>query len=865
MSTTISDTVTIRDDGTTSTNAYEGATKVAADMSSLIGERQSHDISDFLKRPVVLGSGQWNTTDAINSTLFTLDFPDAMIAKAMYAEKLAGFVGLRASIKIFVQFNSQPLQQGMVMLHHIPYAPYMPVHVSKVNETITGRSGCANVKLNLAEGSALEYTLPYIAPHIFYNLVTGQGSFGTVYLSVVSPLVSADASFVGYTIWAQFVEPEVMFPTAARISTVHAQIGSEHVEAFLENNDDRFRDHGTSPFEAQIGGEMKQHEQSGISTMLSSVSKFAKGASSIAPALSTLTKPVEWMAESALSVASLFGFSKPTSQAVPAYMKQIPNPYSMNYDGIDTSRKLALSAANELETFDSFAGCDHDELALSHLVQKTALINRITWNMSQVSDTILYQTYVGPSLLRNEVSPTQGYTTGPHLWFAQGFFTHWRGDIEFTFHFVKTKFHTGRVQVTFIPFSKIADDYNFTSMPGFNYTEVFDLSQSSSFKFVVPYVSTRAWMLCHGGTDLRNHTTGRLVMTVVNPLVSPPSVSNVTDVMVEVGGASNFQFAGPRRTRWAVKPESEESTLTRTLRSIAEEGTDTVDTPVPAPTEVTAQIGSFNIFIGNRDVTIVTDGKRAKNAKSTTKLTSIPPALEHVSEESDETPEIVAQIGESDEAGKRSHINLGQLADARCFGESVRSFRQMLKRNRLIKQVQVPSGHLVGIDAWAHTPISSVYADHDIYSELYPIYGFMRGGMRLKIYVRDWNFTQAEPIKVRFYNNILDDIAQPRPTSAVDTAVATSIPKLFCDELPVIVSKEGLIELEIPYYCAAHMVPVEYGGITNSIVRDGNYPTPVIWIEGLGNQNITVYRSTSDDFSFGTLLGVPVMKDVRNF
>ncbi len=149
-------------------------------------EDRIHTIKDFLSRPIIIQTGLWSSATASETQLYTANFPESLISNAMYQEKLRGFVGLRATLVVKVQVNSQPFQQGRLMLQYYPYAQYMPNRVALVNSTLQGRSGCPRTDLDLSVGTEIEMRIPYVSPHVYYNLITGQGSFGSIYLVVYS-------------------------------------------------------------------------------------------------------------------------------------------------------------------------------------------------------------------------------------------------------------------------------------------------------------------------------------------------------------------------------------------------------------------------------------------------------------------------------------------------------------------------------------------------------------------------------------------------------------------------------------------------------------------------------------------------------
>jgi hypothetical protein len=207
---------------TPSTTAVPDIVNLSTDyLSMTTREERVHNIKDFLSRPIIISTGLWSSTTTAETQLYTANFPEELISNSMYQEKLRGFVGLRATLVIKVQVNSQPFQQGRLMLQYFPYAQYMSNRVALVNATLQGRSGCPRTDLDLSVGTEIEMRIPYVSPHVYYNLITGQGSFGAIYLVVYSQLrdqVTGTGS-VEYTVWAHLEDVDVQYPTGANVFT----------------------------------------------------------------------------------------------------------------------------------------------------------------------------------------------------------------------------------------------------------------------------------------------------------------------------------------------------------------------------------------------------------------------------------------------------------------------------------------------------------------------------------------------------------------------------------------------------------------------------------------------------------------------
>ncbi len=77
---------------------------------------------------------------------------------------------------------------------------------------------------------------------------------------------------------------------------------------------------------------------------------------------------------------------------------------------------------------------------------------------------------------------------------------------------------------------------------------VFDLQESNSFTFEVPYVSYRPWWVRkYGGNYLPSSTDApsTLFMYVQVPLIPMEAVSDTIDINVYVRGGSSFEVCVP--------------------------------------------------------------------------------------------------------------------------------------------------------------------------------------------------------------------------------------------------------------------------------------------------------------------------------
>jgi len=258
--------ITFHDQGNTTHDTaipeFRDLDKSYLDMT--VANDKVHEISSFLERPVRVWSGNMTTSNTVGQVLWTASFPETLISNPMYNQKLQGFTGLRCDLEIKVQVNAQKFQAGRLHLQYIPYASYLSNKVDLINGSLAGRISSPGIDIDICGGSTPEsrvaeavFQVPYVSPHTYFNLINGDGKFGTFYLFVYSPLVTGDGGTPNceITVWGRFLQPKTVFPTGATIGS-----GAS-----------------TRVAEVQIRGEAKQIAKEGVvSTTLGTVAEVLK-------------------------------------------------------------------------------------------------------------------------------------------------------------------------------------------------------------------------------------------------------------------------------------------------------------------------------------------------------------------------------------------------------------------------------------------------------------------------------------------------------------------------------------------------------------------------------------------------------------
>jgi len=856
-------------------------------------EARIHTVKDFLSRPIIIHTGTWSSSivpEGAGSQLYTTNFPEALISNAMYQEKLTGFVGLRATLVVKVQVNSQPFQQGRLMLQYFPYAQYMPNRVALVNATLQGRSGCPRTDLDLSVGTEIEMRMPYVSPHVYYNLITGQGSFGSIYLVVYSQLrdqISGTGS-VEYTVWAHLEDVDIQYPTGANIYTGNspnfAFLGQKMSAGKFTERDVRQiwgdKSYSKKPDKifAQVLSEIKQLKDDG--TISKGIGQVSEGLSTMSriPVLGNLfTKPA-WISSQASNIFKMLGFSKPTLQGLPCESKLRGQTHMANFDGADTSHKMALSAENQIETKPGLAGTSSDEMDLSHVLSIPNYWDRFTWNTSAATGTQLWNNYVTPMKIKSYSDTILDRFRCTHMGYVANAHGYWRGSLVYTFKFVKTQFHSGRLRISFIPFY-----FNSTISTGDvdvsrSQKLIVDLRTSTEVSFTVPYVSTRPWMFCIRpeaswlGTDnvmMYNAVTGIVRIEVLNQLVAANNVHQAIDVIAEVSGGPDLTFAAPCSPSYVpysgtftalqsqIKEEEKEeeydnNVYPRIKRSIEEN-----------PERIIAQVMGENEAIQRND----------------------------------------AQHGQHPTSIDTHMISSNWSPEAHCIGEKIMSIRQLIKRFGGFIGLTLSSVNpcVVAAPFSVATPVSVVGGSKttQLFEYYYYLYAFWRGSMRIK----------AVPMCV----DPRDDATRTYVAKSSSTTLAFSLINSVQDTFNTLISRfsiggspiqittnvtnpmfnmgnsvnqippniEGIIEIEVPYYNVSHISPATTYNtnerpISIDKVLKGHLPPAILTVFNTGGGTpvfgatgpavetnfIQFYRAPGDDFSFMYLVGVPPLVNV---
>ncbi len=484
-------------------------------------------LANFMQRPVRIDSFTWQETDPVGVTRtispWSLFFNDPSIRY-----KLNNFSFISCNLKLKIIVNASPFYFGAMRACYQPLPVFKPSTVGTGNvKTLVNYSQQPGLWISPMTSEGGDMTLPFLFQKDYLSIqrLADFTNMGTLRFVTYAALDSANgATGVGVSVQVYAWAEDVV-------------LSGPSVGLALQSDE-----YGTGV----------------VSRPASAVASIAGSLKGI-PIIGKFATATEMGAKAIGGIAKLFGFTNvpvvsDTQPYRPSPFPQMASP-ELGYP----VEKLTLDAKNELAIDPSCVGVDStDPLAIEALATRESFLCSTTWSTSSPVDTPLFTSRVTPWLFDvNGTRNTAGtaYYMTPMAMVASNF-GHWRGDIVFRFRVVCSKYHKGRLRVSYDPVNAAVQSTGDTGPMTFN--KIVDLGDESEFEVRVPFHQALSWLQTDTSLSSDHWTTsttpaltanttatnGILSLKVLTLLTAPVSVSPVS-VLVFVRAADNFELANP--------------------------------------------------------------------------------------------------------------------------------------------------------------------------------------------------------------------------------------------------------------------------------------------------------------------------------
>lgn len=486
-------------------------------------------LGSFLGRPTDIATITWSTADVVG-VKSTIQPWYLFLNNANIKKKLDNFAFMRGKLHIKVMVNGTPFQYGLM---RSCYSPLLGLVSDKIRTSTTAEnlltpySQQPGFYITPAANAGGQMELPFFYHKNWLDITsaTDVQNFGSLNFTIFAPLgvaVTGGSTSVTVQIFAWMTDVELMGSTAKL-----ALQGDEYDE----------------------GGAVSK-PASAIANVASYLTKV--------PFIGPFARATQIGATAIGSIARIFGFTNvPVIDNVHAFTPMNGPMLASGHIG-SAVQKLTLDPKQELSLDPTLHGLPpKDELSIPYIKDKESYFGSGTWSTATALDSLILCARVTPALYqRSNVLNSLSATVGQRVYhspisYMGAMFYNWRGALVVRIKIIATKFHKGRLKISYDPRADIT-----ASNPDVNsvYTHIIDIGEEDDIEIEIPYHQDSPWLLVDKDLGDNWNTTGTLpprigtdngVLTVrvLTTLTAPASGS--IKVLAYVRGGEDFEFANP--------------------------------------------------------------------------------------------------------------------------------------------------------------------------------------------------------------------------------------------------------------------------------------------------------------------------------
>lgn len=546
-------------------------TSILSKFGPVVQISQQTELGQFLSRPTLVDTRSWSTSDTIGPLPGNFIYIwHSLLSDTVIKRKIENYAFMKATLCIKVLINGTKFHYGSLRASYEPCAEAYPLRYNW-HPVALGSNNAVRIAYDQTPGA-------YIDPS---SNTGAEIRVPMLYNREFVPLkFASDVQDLGKLRWVVF-EPLRVANTGATTSLTISTY------AWLE---DVSLSGSTNALTLQAKDE---YDEAGgpVSAPAMGVAKVARALTNV-PVIGRFAKATEMGATAIGGIAKLFGFTDvPNIQDVPP-MAPLAAPHLATSQVSVPFQPLTLNPKSQITIDPSVHGlAQEDELAIQNIVSKKCFFASTVWTTSNTVGTQLFNCLINPStdwagsISQGSPATVRGYAIQhTPLSFVSQFFEHWRGDLIFTIKIIKSKFHSGRLRVTWDPMS---GNGNVTPPANTVYNTIIDLSDRDEYEVRIPWfyqlnyarvrdVQDNIWNTGSSLTVEPSLDNGVLNISVLTTLAAPISSADV-GILVYVHAGENFEVNNPADINVS-------SLFTLQSKDTVEVDFETPNTPTPAPT-----------------------------------------------------------------------------------------------------------------------------------------------------------------------------------------------------------------------------------------------------------------------------------------
>jgi hypothetical protein len=271
------------------------------------------EIKSYLAKPQRYSTFAWAATNVLNDQLLTIANMWSVPSNITpWVEKLRGYYALNATLCFSFQINASPFTAGRIRAAYYPAGDDNPRKASIHFTNAIPFSQLPGVEIDCSHPTAT-LKIPYITPHLAYEMTATGISWGRLDVRVVAPFRTdgGNPQTLNVVMWTWLEDVELIGQTNSTIVTQSMDI---------------YETQAANPSEDEVKP---------FTRFFRNVAQACSNLSDI-PLVSAYTGPVQWAAQIAAGICSAFGWSKPLATSEQLRVHAAAASYSAASTGTDT-------------------------------------------------------------------------------------------------------------------------------------------------------------------------------------------------------------------------------------------------------------------------------------------------------------------------------------------------------------------------------------------------------------------------------------------------------------------------------------------------------------------------------------------------
>jgi len=522
--------------------AHRGEEWRMAGMESVV-----HGDTDVFNRPVAIIDDIWDASSS--TTLQSFMMPSSFFTGNPNAQgKLANYAFLHAVAVVKVVITSSPYTAGKAILGVRPL-------VGRYNPTIYEVAACPSVEIDASSGKEVELRVPCVLPHGF-SMITNYKEdvfcpyfdWANFFLMVVSPVADVTDTPVHYRVYAWLEETRLFGPTNFSVANMAEGKGDIPVGGPQMYHKETLDEMRVNPFTVNMGSQVSGPPKVSESNRVSAgIDKYV---TPTIKAIGGVLVEVGTIVLMGAKIAMLMGLSVPNITNNTTLVQDVRNFDGHHFSGACPALHLAGSQAQKVVLPVNTFSIHGDEMNISHYCSRFGYVGTIRWTADRSPGYQIAYIQINPGLCHVDGTTTPSTYHWNPLAFCSSFFQFWRGSIVYRFAAAKTKFHSGIIEIVWCIGNLNANPSSDQEAANC-YRVVWNLAESASFQFTVPYISCLPWGVCrwldiNAFDNSINCVNGALHVRIVTPLISASNlVTDGIDILLYVAGGPDIEFSVP--------------------------------------------------------------------------------------------------------------------------------------------------------------------------------------------------------------------------------------------------------------------------------------------------------------------------------